>query len=106
VPMEIRVHPEAGREFRALDQRERKAMENAMTKLRKYGGDLAFPHSSRIRGPGRLRELRPRAGRSRWRALYRIEAGVAHIGAIVPEAGVDRRGFRTGVARATQRLED
>ncbi len=40
-------------------------------KLGAYGPLLGYPHTSAVRGAEGLRELRPRAGRSAWRALYR-----------------------------------
>jgi hypothetical protein len=101
--MEIRLHPDARRELGSLDDRERKAMDNALDKLERFGISLGFPHSSQVRGAARLRELRPRAGRSRWRAQYRVEGGVAHVLAVVPDGAIDRRAFRRGTERAERR---
>jgi hypothetical protein len=48
--------------------------------------------------------LRPRGGRSRWRALYaRHEEGFVIL-AIVPEALVDDHAFNRGVSLAQRRL--
>ena len=47
-------------------------MLHAFEKLEVVGSRLPFPHSSQVRGRAEgLRELRPRSGRSPWRALYR-----------------------------------
>jgi hypothetical protein len=54
----------------------------------------------------RLRELRPRAGRSAWRALYRQVGEVFVVAAVGPEARSDPRGFERAVRRALQRLAD
>jgi hypothetical protein len=69
-----------------------------------FGPALPFPHSSAIQGAERLRELRPRAGRSPWRAFYRRLSGVHVIAAIGPEAEADKRGFDRAVAAAITRL--
>jgi hypothetical protein len=52
---------------------ERAAIQHAREKLEAIGPRLGAPHSSAIRGEdgSGLRELRPRAGRSRWRPIYR-----------------------------------
>jgi hypothetical protein len=42
---------------------------NADAKLGAYGPSLGYPHTSAVLGAEKLRELRPRAGRSAWRAL-------------------------------------
>ena len=52
----------------------------------------------------RLRELRPRAGRSRWRALYRQIGDAFVVGAIAPEATVDGQGFNRAIHAAEMRL--
>ncbi len=48
---------------------ERKAIFNAVDKLREVGEQLAPPHMKPLQGAGALREPRPRQGRSDWRAL-------------------------------------
>lgn len=51
------------------------------------------PHTSQVKGTRTgIRELRPRSGRSPWRALYRRVGGVMVILAVGPEAEHDRRG--------------
>ena len=62
---------EAEQERAALPKAERAALINADAKLGAYGPQLGYPHTSAVRHADRLRELRPRAGRSAWRALYR-----------------------------------
>jgi hypothetical protein len=82
-------------------------MVNAVVKLEAIGPMLGHPHSSDVRGAASLRELRPRAGRSPWRCLYRrFGPDVFVIAAIAPEAQVDRRGFDRAVTAAVTRLND
>ena len=81
-------------------------MANAVEKLRVHGPVLPYPHSSDVRGADRLRELRPRSGRSPWRAFYRRIGDLFVVGAIAPEANVDRRGFARAVSAAEQRLAE
>jgi Phage derived protein Gp49-like (DUF891) len=52
---------------------ERRAIFNAVEKLREVGEHLAPPHMKPLQGKAANgpRELRPRQGRSDWRALYR-----------------------------------
>jgi hypothetical protein len=50
--------------------------------------------------------LRPRAGRSRWRPIYRrIGPSTFVVFAVGPEAGIDSRGYDQAVARALARFE-
>jgi mRNA-degrading endonuclease RelE of RelBE toxin-antitoxin system len=99
------VHPEAREELRVLQARDRLAIENAFDKLAELGDQLGAPHSSSVRGAGEtLREIRPRAGRSRWRALYRRVGDQFVVAAIGPEAMVNPTEFRRTVARALARL--
>lgn len=79
-------------------------MANVVAKLLAVGPQLGFPHQSAVRGTN-LRELRPRAGRSPWRALYRRDREEFVIGAIAPEAMVDNHGFDRAVATCLRRLE-
>ena len=102
--MNVEVDPEAEGELRALPAAERAAMQHAFEKLEVYGDRLPFPHSSRVKGAPQLRELRPRAGRSPWRAFYRRVVGSLVIGAIGPEARVDPRGFGRAIGAAEARL--
>ncbi len=98
--------PEADRERGTLPERERAALYNAVEKLRTLGPDLGFPHSSAVREAPGLRELRPRAGRSPWRALYRIIGDEAVIAAVGPEAEHDPKRFQRACRDAIDRLDE
>ena len=102
--MKVEVHPAAEEELQTLPTAERHAMEAAFEKLEVYGDLLPFPHTSKVKGARALRELRPRAGRSRWRAFYRRFGDRLMIGAFGPEANVDPPGFRRAVRLAEERL--
>ncbi|NUQ00936.1 MAG: type II toxin-antitoxin system RelE/ParE family toxin [Armatimonadetes bacterium] len=105
--MNVRFRREAAAEFLALPAREQAALTSALRKLEAVGEALAFPHSSAVRGASAaLRELRPRQGRSRWRAFYRRLGDDLVIAAIGPEAAVDARGFGRAVEAAVARLAD
>jgi hypothetical protein len=95
---------EAQQEFNELPAREQAAMIHAIDKLAAEGPALPYPHSSAVQGADRLRELRLRAGRSAWRALYRRVGDVFVIAAIGPEAQADKRGFGRAVTAAQARL--
>jgi hypothetical protein len=98
-------HPAAERELERLPKGEQVAIAAAVEKLRVDGPMLRAPHQSAVRGALSLRELRPRAGRSAWRALYRrVTEDTFVIAAIGPEAVNDRRGFGRAVGLAEQRL--
>jgi hypothetical protein len=103
----VYLHPDAEIELAKLPPRERIAVDNAMTKLRAIGPNLGHPHSSRVQGIDHdLRELRPRQGRSPWRAFYARVGEVFVVAAIGPEARQDRRGFDRAVTAAIDRLSD
>lgn len=104
--MLVTVLKEARQELALLPTAERTAIENAIEKLSAVGDQLPFPHSSQVKGAERLRELRPRAGRSPWRALYRRVGDELVIAAIGPEATHDQAGFRRAVVLAERRLDD
>ncbi len=104
--MEVRYHPEAESELADLPRGERIAMANAVEKLRSLGLRLPFPHQSAVRGVRNLRELRPRAGASPWRAFYRRIRNDFVIGGIGPEAEVDQRAYDAAVQRAMERLRE
>lgn len=104
--IEVRFHPEAEREFATMPAPEKVAMQSAVEKLKALGDRLPFPHSSKVRGGEKLRELRPRAGRSPWRAFYRRIENAMVIGAIGPEAESNRHGFARSVSSAEQRLDE
>ena len=106
MPWDTLLVAEAVREIEAIEGREREAIENAMKKLQALGPQLGYPHSSAVRGGTDLRELRPRAGRSRWRAFYRRVGEAYVVAAIGPEAKIDPRGFDRAVAAAEKRLDE
>jgi hypothetical protein len=109
-PYEVLWHPAADTERAAIpDAAERTAIQHAREKLEALGPRLGAPHTSAIRGEdgSGLRELRPRAGRSRWQPIYRqISPGTFVILAIAPEALIDNRGFDQKVRNAQRRLEE
>ena len=109
-PYEVLWHPDADAERAAIqDAAERTAIQHAREKLEVLGPRLGSPHSSAISGEdgSGLRELRPRAGRSRWRPIYRqISPGAFVILAVAPEALIDNRGFDQKVRNARRRLEE
>jgi hypothetical protein len=74
---------------------------SANAKLSAFGPLLGYPHTSAVRGAGKLR---PRAGRSAWRALYRQVGEVFVVAAVGPEAQSDPPGFDRAVRRALNRL--
>lgn len=98
------MHPEAVTELNRLPVNEFRAMSNALDKMDLLGDQLGFPHTSNVEGADRLRELRPRQGRSPWRAFYRRIGNLLVVAAIGPEASVDPRGFRRAVQDAERRL--
>jgi hypothetical protein len=95
---------EAIAERDALVPREKAALINADAKLVALGPTLPYPHSSAVAGADRLRELRPRGGRSPWRALYRQVGEEFMVAAVGPEAQVDPPGFAAACRRAEARL--
>jgi len=101
--MEVRLVPEAAAELRVLPATERAAILSALKKLEAGGATLGAPHTSQVKG-STLRELRPRRGRSPWRALYRRLGDTMVVAAVVPEAEADRQGFNRGVRQAERRL--
>jgi hypothetical protein len=104
--LEVRITVEALAELNAIqDVGEQNAMWNAISKLEVLGDRLPFPHARNVQGARNVWELRPRAGRSRWRALYRRIGDIIVIGAIGPEAEVNARGFKRAVAAAETRLD-
>lgn len=80
-------------------------MVHALEKLEALGSRLSFPHQSAVKGVPNLRELRPRSGRSRWRAFYRLLGEGFVIAAVGPEANVNRREFNRTVLVAIERLD-
>ena len=106
MPWTVSLHPLAEAELQRLPAAERVAVLNAAQKLEALGPDLGYPHSSAVRDADRLRELRPRAGRSPWRGFYRRLGDVFVLAAVGPEAEVDPRGFKRAVVAAEERLEE
>ena len=96
----------AEQELATLPKLERNAVIRAVEKLETFGPQLGYPHTSAVRGHAGLRELRPRAGRSPWRALYRRVGEVFVIAGIGPEAESDQRGFDQTARRAGARLDE
>ncbi len=103
---EVRYLPEAEEELGELPGTERAAVNNAVRKLESLGPALGYPHASAVRSVPNLRELRPRQGRSPWRALYRQVGDVYVVAAVCPEAGSDPRGFTKGYEAAVARLDE
>jgi phage-related protein len=97
---------EAVAERDQLPAGERSALHNAIAKLEAVGPMLDYPHTSAVQGAAGLRELRPRAGRSPWRALYRQVGDGFVIAAVAPEAQQDPRGFRRACSAAQKRLSE
>ena len=96
---------EADEELAALPRAEEVAMRSVIAKLEALGTRLPYPHQSAVRGVKGMRELRPRSGRSAWRAFYRrIGAEKFLIASVGPEALVNPRGFDRSVSLAGQRL--
>ncbi|MSQ27835.1 MAG: hypothetical protein EXR51_06830 [Dehalococcoidia bacterium] len=102
--MDVVLTEEADVELSGLPVREWRAMQSAFEKLEQYGDRLPFPHSSKVMGRN-LRELRPRAGNSPWRAFYRRIGEIIVIGGIGPEAQVVSLGFQRSAASSESRLD-
>jgi len=98
--------PDAEQERDKLPGNEREALYNAIRKLESIGPALGFPHTSAVKAAAGLRELRPRRGRSQWRALYRQAGAKFVIAAIGPEAMHDPRGFGAACDAAQARLAE
>jgi len=99
-------HPAAEKELGGLSAVDRVAVLHAVEKLAAVGPALPYPHQSDVRGGAGLRELRPRAGRSRMRALYGRVDDTFVVVAVGPEAQVDHRGFERAVRAGVQRLAE
>ena len=104
--LECSVPPRGGNRARQGSARERVAIGNVAVKLAAVGPGLGYPHSSSVRTANNLRELRPRPGRSPWRAFYRQFGQAFVVGAVGPEAAVDGRAFDRAVRAAEARLDD
>lgn len=99
------MHPDAEVELGALPEGERVAIRHAIEKLEAMGLALGSPHTSKVQSARSLRELRPRAGASPWRAFYRRIGDVFVIGAIGPESSVHPSRFQAAVVQAEERLD-
>jgi hypothetical protein len=66
--------------------------------------ELGVQHCCGHHRCAKLREFRPRQGRSRWRPLYVIAGDEVRMIALAPEATHDPVGFRRAVDRAEDRL--
>jgi phage-related protein len=107
IAVEVVILAEALDELKQLPVTERQAVARAIGKLEVGGDQLGFPHTSAIQGAATtLREVRPRAGRSRWRAFYRRVGDQLVVGAVGPEAGVDWARFRRATALASSRIDE
>jgi hypothetical protein len=82
-------------------------LSSLLRELEAVGPRLGSPHSGAVQGEAGqgLRESRPRAGRSRWRPIYRrVSLSTFVILAVAPEAQIDSRGFDAAVRRAVERF--
>src|SRR5260370_36775232 len=93
----VLYHPEAEPELDELPVQERVAVLHAAEKLAALGPDLRYPHQSEVRDGDGLRELRPRAGRSRWRAFYQQHGETHLIAATARQAEGAKRGLLPAV---------
>jgi hypothetical protein len=109
-PWNVVWHPDAVTERSEIeDAKEQVALQHAGDKLVAEGPRLRFPHQSSVKGEAgkKLRELRPRRGRSPWRAFYRqFDKRTLVVLAVGPEAQVDGRAFAAAVARANARFDE
>jgi hypothetical protein len=93
----------AVRDFEALKSREeRKATFTAVDKLAALGPKLLPPHAKSLKGEPGLYELRPRAGRSPVRPIYRRTGDDYVILAVAIAA--DKADFDAAVAKARARF--
>lgn len=84
--------PDAVLDFEAVKGRDdRKALFNAVDKLRRLGPQLVPPHVKLLKGERDLFELRPRQGRSPVRALYARFGNRFVILATARKADFDRK---------------
>ena len=77
--------PDVEEEPARLPRPEEVAIRTVMLKLEALGSRLPYPHQSLVRGAQDLRELRPRSGRSPWRAFYRrVDTEEFLVGSVGP----------------------
>jgi hypothetical protein len=95
--------PDAVTELLAMKSKEEhRALLNAVRKLGELGEQLGPPHVKPLKGSraASLRELRPRQGRSDWRAIYR-RAGDFYV-----ILAIDRhKNFTSLIERAQARVD-
>lgn len=104
-PVTVVYDPEAVLDLEAIKGKDdRKAIFNAVDKLRRLGGQLAPPHAKLLKGEVDLCELRPRQGRSAVRPLYRRFGDRFVILAIARKTDFDKKA-RLAVQRARQYLD-
>jgi hypothetical protein len=89
----VLVHPQAVKELAKLPNQREGRNGQCIEEARSVGSDA-------------IRELRPRAGRSPWRAFYRRIGDVFLVGSIGAEAQVDGRKFNKAVKAATERINE
>ncbi len=104
----VDYHKEALKERdKMLIDNDKTALRAAVRKLELFGSRLPFPHQSKVVGSKVLRELRPKAGRSAFRALYaQVGRERFAVVAICSEAQHDRRAFNRGVKQGEMRLKE
>jgi Phage derived protein Gp49-like (DUF891) len=99
-PHTVIYDPDAVVEFvtAVKSKEEHRSILNAVLKLRELGERLEPPHMKPLQGPPGLRELRPRQGRSDWRAIY------CRSGSIYIVVAIDRhKNFAALIERARTR---
>ncbi|MGH2954260.1 MAG: type II toxin-antitoxin system RelE/ParE family toxin [Thermoanaerobaculia bacterium] len=101
-PVTVVYDPEAVLDLEQVKGKdERKALFNAVDKLRRLGAQLAPPHVKLLKGEADLYELRPRQGRSAVRPLYGRFGDLFVILAIATKRDFDRK-VRLAGERAAQ----
>ncbi len=80
---------------------ERKALFNAVDKLRRLGTQLVPPHVKSLKGATDLYELRPRQGASAVRPIYARLGDTFVILAIAKKGDIDKK-VRIATERATR----
>jgi Phage derived protein Gp49-like (DUF891) len=99
-PHTVIYDPDAVAEFvtAVKSKEDHRSILNAVLKLRELGERLEPPHSKTLQGAAGLRELRPKQGRSDWRAVY------CRSGSIYVIVAVDRhKNFEAMIARSRMR---
>lgn len=104
----VLYHPDAVKKFEEFKEKKvRRAILTVVAVLGQTGPKCIEPHSKKIEGAKKLRELRPSGGQSIVRPIYfQRSEGEFIILAIGPEAENDASGFKSAVKRATTRAFD